>query len=206
MSQDFDSILPRRHDVPSIEAMQVRIQDGMCHSEDASKKFIGQEELRAVWDDLALRRMFPGPLWEDHEVQTIRDCYMRVFSVLVMIAWPGICDHDKSRFRIHFLHRPHHELADSNLPLAKQKLGFLKEYAISFREKQFAFCPVIIEEREASYIQDVAAERSLPFIGEGFPLGEGASGKVRKVVIARYCFRAMGKTLNAKVCSDNKLM
>ena len=206
MSQCSDSILPRGHDAPSIEAMQVRIQDGMCHSEDASKKFIGQEELRAVWADLGLRRMFPGPLWEEHEVQTIRDCYMRVLSVLVMIAWPGICDHDKSRFRKHFLHRPHHELADSNLPLTKHKLGFLKEYAISFREKQFAFCPVIIEEREASYIQEVAADRPLPFTGEEFPLGEGASGKVKKVVIARYCFHAMGNTLNAKVCSDNKLM
>lgn len=91
-----------------------------------------------------------------------------------------------------------------NLPLANERLAFLKEYAISFREKQYAFCPVIIEEREVSCIQEVAADRPLPFTEE-LPLGEGVSGKVRKVIIARHCFRDTGKTLNVKVCGDIKL-
>lgn len=159
--------------LPSIEAMQIRIRDEMCHSQDASKRFIGQQELRALWADLGLRTMFPRHLWEDHEVQTIRGCYLKVLSILVMIAWPGVCGHDKSGFRKHFLQRPHHDLADPNLPLANDRLGFLKEYAINFREKQYAFCPIIIEEREVSYIQEVAADRPLPFTEEEGILGEG---------------------------------
>ncbi|CAD6579226.1 MAG: hypothetical protein ASARMPREDX12_009098 [Alectoria sarmentosa] len=149
--------------------------------------------------------MFPRHSWEDHEVQTIRGCYLKVLSILVMIAWPGVCGHDKSGFRKHFLQRPHHDLADPNLPLANDRLGFLKEYAINFREEQYAFCPIIIEEREVSYIQEVAADRPLPFTEEEGILGEGASGKVRKAVIARYCFRDLGRILNVKVWGDIKL-
>lgn len=204
ISQDSDSMLPQQHDAPSIEAMQIRIRDVMYHSEDSSKRFIGQEELRALWADLGLRRMFPSHSWDDQEIQTIRDGYLKVLSILVMIAWPGVCGHDKSRFRKHFLQRPHHDFADPNLPLANERLGFLKEYAINFREKQYAFCPVIIEECEASYIQEVAADRPLPFTEEELPLGEGASGKVRKAVIARYCYRDTKRVLNVKVCGDIK--
>lgn len=202
MSQGSIPILPQRRNAPNIEGTQNRIRDSMCYSQDASKRFIGEEELRAVWADIGLRTIFPMDSWEDHEVQTIRTSYLKVLSVLVMIAWPGVCGHDQSRFREHFLQRPHHDLADPNLPLAKERLAFLKEYAISFREKQLGFCPVVIEEREASYVQEIAADRPLPFTEEESTLGEGAFGKVRKVVIARYCFRATGKSLNMKVCSD----
>lgn len=205
MSPGSDLMLPQQHDTPSIEAMQIRIRDEMYHSGDVSKRFIGQQELNALWADLGLRRIFPSHSWEDHEIQTIRDCYLKVLSILVMIAWPGVCGHDKSRFRTYFLHRSQHDLADPNLPFANGRLGFLKEYAINFREKQYAFCPVIIEEREISYIQEVAADRPLPFTEEELPLGEGASGKVRKAVIAPYCFRDTGKILNVKVCGDIKL-
>ena len=205
MSQGSISIVPQWRNAPNIEAMQNRIRDTMYHSEDASKRFIGQEELRAIWADIGLRTIFPTHSWEDHEVQIIRKSYLKVLSVLVMIAWPGVCGYDQSRFREHFLQRPHDELADLNLPFAKERLAFLKEYAINFREKQLAFCPVIIEEREASYIQEIAADRPLPFTEEESTLGEGASGKVRKVVIARYCFGATERTLNVKVCSNIQL-
>lgn len=205
MSRSSDLIVPLQHDTPYIEAVQIRIRDGMYHSEDASKKFIGQQELHALWADLGLRTMFPSQSWEDHEIQTIRDKYLKVLSILVMIAWPGVCGHDKSGFRKHFLQRPDHDLADQNLPLTKVRLGFLKEYAINFLEKQYTFCPAIIEEREDPYIQEVAADRPLPFTEEELPLGEGASGKVRKVVIARYCFRDKEETLNAKVCDNIRL-
>ncbi|KAF6230789.1 hypothetical protein HO173_010905 [Letharia columbiana] len=48
MSRGSDLMLPQQHDAPSIEAMQIRMLDGMCHSEDASKRFIGQQELHAI--------------------------------------------------------------------------------------------------------------------------------------------------------------
>ena len=197
MSRGSGLILPQhaQYDALGVEAVQIRLRDAMCPN-----RFISQQELRALWADIGLRRMFPNQSWEDQEIQTIQDHYLKVLSILVIIAWPGICGHDKSGFRKHFLQR--HDLADPKLPLANEQLGFLREYAINFHEKQNAFCPVIIEEREGSCIQEVAADRPLPFTEEELPLGEGASGKVKKVVIAPYCFRDTQKTLNEKVCGD----
>lgn len=205
MSRDSDLKLPLQHDAPIIEAMQIRIRQEMCHSADVSKRFIGQQELRTIWAELGLRKMFPSHSWEEDDIKIIQDCYLKVLSILIIIAWPGVCSHDRSGFRKHFLQRPHHDSADPNLPLAEERLGFLKEYAINFRETQYAFCPVIIEEREVSYVQEVAADRPLPFTEEELPLGEGASGRVRKAVVARYCFRDTGNNLNLKVCGEIEL-
>ena len=178
--------------------MQLRIRDKMYHTEDASKRFIGQQELRTLWVDLELRRVFPSHSWEDHEITTIQCHYLKILSILVMIGWPGVCSNDKSGFREDFFQRPY--LTDRNLPLASESLRFLNEHAINFRERQSAFCPVTIEERRVSEIQIVAADRPLPFTEEESPLGEGASGKVKRVVIARECFRNTEDALNVKVC------
>ncbi|KAF6227584.1 hypothetical protein HO173_012223 [Letharia columbiana] len=176
MSRGSDLMLPQQHDAPSIEAMQIRMLDGVCHS------------------------------------QTIRDCYLKVLSILVLIAWPGVCSHDKSGFRKHFLQRPYHDLDDPNLPLANERLALLKEYAISFRENTYAFCPVIIEEREVSSIQEVAADRPLPFTEEELPLREGASGKEMHVACKtfhvagnfRRAFRRLGWVKEPK--EDTRIM
>ena len=202
MSRNPGFTRPRRHDTHIIEAMQIRIRDKMYHTEDASKRFIGQQELRALWVDLELRRVFPSHSWEDHEIRTIQRYYLKVLSILVMIAWPGVCSNDKSGFREGFFQRPY--LADRNLPLASKSLSFLNEHAINFRERQSAFCPVTIEERRISEIQKVAADRPLPFTEEESPLGEGASGKVKRVVIAREGFRSTEDAINVKVCGDIK--
>ena len=39
----------------------------------------------------------------DHKVKIIRTHYLLLLSTLVIIAWPGVCERDKSAFREHFV-------------------------------------------------------------------------------------------------------
>ena len=170
-----------------------QLESFMYNRNDISKRFITEENLLAVWTD-NLSKTFPYPQWHSDHVCKIRKSYLKVLSILVLIGWPN-SRINESLFQDSFLQ---FERSDQCLPFARDQLDLPDHLAESFDDWQYAFCPVLIEERDGGYnlggeIQTVPAKFRLPLI-EGNArereLGCGAFGIVQQVEIARqYCRR-----------------
>ena len=148
------------------------------HRQRTAHVFICKYDLEQVWADRPLIQIFPSYDSEDRE--DIRENYICVLSILIYIGWT-----DMSRFRPLFLREVGH--ADANLPFTD--LTFLGTSGHMFSLHQHEFKPVVIEERNERYIQNIPTEHRLPFIHEPELMGNGSYGSVTKRVIAPRCLR-----------------
>ena len=185
--------------VSPVKALQDAIRTRMYNADDpsdASRLFICEHNLQRAWRDHDLKTIFPSTKFSPEERETIRERFLRVLSVLILIGWSG--DDLVNKFRSQFLRVEGRE--DINLPLDEGKLGFLDISSFMFWQQQFAFCPAIIEESESSHIQRIKTDKRLPFTGKPVEVGGGAYGTVSQVTIAPRCLRHIGKdTENIKV-------
>ena len=172
----------------------VDIQDAinrkMCRPQ-TPYEFICKHDLNEVWPDERLRNLFPNFSWE--ECKTIRESYICVLSILVYIDWGDL----KTRFRPVFLREA--ERDDEHLPFTD--LDFLGTSRQMFASFQHAFTPVVIQEHNKNYIQDIPTESRLPFLHEPEDVGLGGYGSVTKRAIApRYLRNQADNKENPDVC------
>ena len=165
----------------------------MHNADNGSKRFITEEGLSEVWADVCFRDLFPESEWHDEEITSIRKCYRKILSILILIGWPNIGTSDLDWFRESFLSSANNQRNDTSLPLSEDDLDLEGPQAADFLQWQYAFCPVVIEERPGSFIQRIEKERRLPFIGDQTPLGYGGFGEVAKVTVAPRCYRDVAK-------------
>ena len=185
--------------VSPIKALQDAIRTRMYNADDASdasRVFICEYNLQRAWRDHDLKTIFPSTKFSAEERETIREHFLHVLSILILIGWSG--DDLVNKFRSQFLRVEGRE--DKDLPLDEGKLGFLDTSSFMFWQHQFAFCPAIIQESENSHIQRIEADRRLPFTGKPVEVGGGAYGSVSQVTIAPRCLRHIDRgTENFKV-------
>lgn len=162
------------------------------HRQRTAHVFICKYDLEQVWADRPLSQIFPSYKSEDWE--DIRGNYICVLSILVYIGWT-----DMSRFRPLFLREVGRD--DANLPFTD--LTFLGTSGHMFSLHQHEFKPVIIEERNERYIQNIPTEHRLPFIHDPEFMGNGSYGSVTKRVIATRCLRNEENNKdNPEVCGN----
>ena len=185
--------LTRGQAVSPIRALQIAIRTSMYNAgvaSEASRVFICEHNLDEAWKDHDLRTIFPSTKFSAEERKTIRERFLRVLSILILIGWSG--DDLVNKFRSQFL-RAAEGREDKDLPLDEDKLGFLDISSYIFWQQQFAFCPAIIEESDTSHLQRIDSDRRLPFDGKPREVGGGAYGSVSQVTIAPRCLRHKGK-------------
>ena len=174
------------------------IQDAILenmHRKKTSDMFICKHDLDLVWADHPLRNIFPN--FDMREWETIRKRYIRVLSILIVIDWTDL----RSRFRPVFLRDPGHD--DEHLPFTD--LSFLGTSRQVFDSYQHAFTPIVIEEREEKYIQDIPAEYRLPFINEPEDVRLGGYGSVTKRIIAPRCLKNKEDITDSPEVGDRSL-
>lgn len=160
------------------------------HRQNTAHMFISKHDLDQVWTDHPLRQIFPFFTTEEHE--SVRRDYICVLSILIYVGWT-----DLSRFRPLFLRETGRD--DSHLPFTD--VTFLGMSGQVFSSNQFAFKPVVIEERNERFIQDIPPEHRLPFLDEPKSMGNGGYGSVTKRVIAPRCLRNKEENKdNPEVC------
>ena len=156
--------------------------------------FICKHDLDLVWSDHPLRSLFPN--YEQREWDSIRESYICVLSILILINWPDL----KSNFRPTFLREA--ERDDEHLPFTD--LAFLGASGQVFSFFQYAFKPIIIEEHSQKYIQVIPSEYRLPFINEPEGVRLGGYGSVTKKVVAPRCLKNKESKLdNPEVCAHS---
>ena len=158
----------------------------MHHTQDPSKMFISDSELRAVWQEYLLSTIFPAQRWTPEQWQQIRKDYLKVLSILIWIDWTPIAEN----FRAVFFMHP--DRSDANLPFSMDKLSFLTGSALAFFQSQFAFLPIIIQEKDEMYVHELKPFERLPFTGEACEFASGGFGLITKVVIAPRCLLSKG--------------
>ena len=175
--------------ISPLKSVQDAIRTRMHNAEDpsdASRVFICEDDLQRAWQNHDLKTIFPPTKYSREELETIRDRFLRVLSVLIFIGWSS--DDLVNKFRSQFLRVVGRE--DNNLPMNKEKLEeFLDTSFYMFWHLQFAFCPAIIQESGYSHIQRIETDRRLPFSGKPVEVGGGAYGRVSQVTIAPRCLR-----------------
>ena len=185
--------------ISPVKSLQDAIRTRMYNADDpsdASRVFICEHNLQRAWRDHDLKTIFPPSKYSLEEIETIRDRFLRVLSVLILIGWSS--DDLLNKFRFQFLRAAGRE--DNDLPIERERLEFLDTSSLMFWQQQFAFCPAIILESEYSHIQRIETYRRLPFSGKPVEVGGGAYGRVSQVTIAPRCLRhAENGTDNYKV-------
>ena len=174
-----------------VKAIQEAIRAGMYNSDDpsdASKVFICEHNLELAWRGHDLKNIFPSTKFDNEDRKVIRESFIRVLSILLLIGW-SIKDL-KNKFRPLFL-RAGRE--DNKFPLPEEQLSFLDTSSFIFWQQQFAFYPAIIQESETSYIQEIEKNRRLPFSGKPVEVGHGGYGRVSRESIAPRCLQNRGK-------------
>ena len=194
-----DGLRNPSHGVENLDPLaqiQMAILQRMHRQDDSSKIFICDRELRTVWEFYNLRDIFPSQRWWEDERQKIRAEYLKVLSILICIDWTDL----ELLFRPYFFMRPDQDRNDASLPLSETQLGFLRRSAHLFSQMQYAFIPVIIEEHDTRYIQQLRSKERLPFIEDSLEIGSGGFGVVSKVIIApEYLFHTDNRTKNSEV-------
>ena len=185
--------------ISPVKSLQDAIRTGMHNADDpsdASRIFICEHNLQRAWRDHDLKSIFPPSKYSPEERKTIRDRFLRVLSVLILIGWSS--DDLLNKFHFQFLRAVGRE--DINLPIDKEKLEFLDTSSFVFWQHQFAFCPAVVLESEYSHIQRIEKDKRLPFTGKRVEVGGGAYGSVSQVTIAPRCLRHIDrKTENIEV-------
>ena len=178
----------RERTISPVSSLQDAIRTRMYNADDpsdASRIFICEQDLLNAWQNHNLNTIFPPTKYNPEEIETIRNRFLRVLSVLIFIGWSS--DDLVSKFRSQFLRAGGRE--DNDLPIDKEKLKFLDASFYMFWQYQFAFCPAIILESGNSHIQRIETNRRLPFSGKPVEVGGGAYGRVSQVTIAPRCLR-----------------
>ena len=189
----------RERTISPVSSLQDAIRTRMYNADDpsdASRIFICEHDLQTAWQNHNLNTIFPPTKYSPEEIETIRNRFLRVLSVLIFIGWSS--DDLVNKFRSQFLRAGGRE--DNDLPIDKEKLKFLDASFYMFWQYQFAFCPAIILESGNSHIQRIETNRRLPFSGKPVEVGGGAYGRVSQVTIAPRCLRhTENSTENFKV-------
>ena len=164
------------------------------HRRQTPHRFICKRDLDLIWADHPLRNIFPK--FEQRDYESIRDSYICVLSILILINWPDL----RSHFRPFFLREP--ERDDEHLPFTD--LDFLGASGQVFSDYQHAFKPVIIEEHSQKHIQDIQSEYRLPFINEPEDVRLGGYGSVTKRIVAPRCLKNKESNQdNPEVCGHS---
>ena len=182
----MDSASPRRK-------IQDAIRQKMHHNQDWSKMFICKAELLSVWKDYDLSLIFPSQRWTSQEYQEIRDGYLKVTSILISIDWSGLVENFRSLF---YKHKARN---DNHLPFQLQQLDFLDTSAFNFFQNQYAFVPVVLEDKDEMYVHRLSHLQRLPFTKIDNGIGSGGYGDVSRVEIAPRCLLRDGLD-NVEVC------
>lgn len=176
-----------------LESIHQAIENAMRHRHDLSKRFICEPDLRQIWGTFGLQTIFPSRSWNTQTIDVIRNEYLKVLSILIYV---GITPSDlMAHFRAQFVGYPN-QRSDRNLPLHSKELSFLQgRLRRAFCEEQYAFIPVVIEERENSHVQIVESERRLPFLEGSVEIGWGGYGRITEVTIAPRQFYSQAREL-----------
>ena len=141
--------------------------------------FICKHDLDLVWADHPLCDIFPS--FNSKDCESIRKSYICVLSILIFVNWADL----RSLFRPLFLRMPGRD--DEHLPFTD--LAFLGASRRLFADYQYAFMPVVIEEHNQKWIQEIPTEYRLPFINDPEDVRLGGYGSVTKRVIAPRCLK-----------------
>ncbi|KAL8796007.1 MAG: hypothetical protein Q9195_001583 [Heterodermia aff. obscurata] len=157
----------------------------MHHFQDPSKMFIGDSELRAVWQDYTLSTIFPAEAFTLEQWQQIRKDYLKVLSILIWINWTPLAE----QFDDVFFKHP--DRGDAYLPFSIEDLFSIEKHSVAFEgsglmffQFQYAFLPVVIHQSEKMFVRNLEPMERLPFIDAAHELGSGGFGHITKVVIA----------------------
>ena len=167
-------------------SIQEAIHQKMHHNQNPSKMFISESDLRTVWQEYTLSSIFPNQRWTMDQWRRIRTEYLKVLSILILIDWTPLAEN----FRALFYMYP--DRRDESLPFSKDKLSFLGTSALIFFQSQFAFLPVVIQDKDEMFVHNLKPLERLPFIEEACDIGSGGFGDVTKVMIAPRCLLSKG--------------
>jgi hypothetical protein len=148
---------------------------------ESGKKIIFPIDIKAVWAPRYVHSFYTAQAW--YEAAWDKTCtmhaYLRIMSILIWIDYAP----DKWKdFGQDFI-KP--ERNDERLPFEREELqNFLGDRIVAnnFYERQWKFCPLIIQERAEPYRLDKAQQ--LPWCEEPKEVGRGAFGIVKQHTIA----------------------
>ncbi|GIK06666.1 hypothetical protein Aspvir_002316 [Aspergillus viridinutans] len=158
--------------------------------EDLNRCFICKHDLEKLWQDKErIRRLLPDSTKAAVIALVQREMFV-ILSVLVLIGaiWQDsdilkklLKDDDTPRYK------------DDDIPLSLDRIAeFLDPpHDGLFHEKQFRFCPFIVDCHQTQQVHDVPQNWRLPFDKEE-ELGLGSFGQVDLVKIAPRCFKEVG--------------
>lgn len=159
---------------------------------DTNRSFITEDQIHSIWDRLLSTDFSEPGMPNDNDVPMPRDIntrgkeLLKIVSILVLIHWDHWSDFQSIFFLTGGL--PRLERTDAELPFTYEVLkqpDFLGGYATLFRDNQFAFLPIIIEEgHDQVYTQNYR----LPIVSESKDVETGSYGEVTQVSVAKGCF------------------
>ena len=187
---DLESLEKKiRNDIESLERCSTKIGE--------RKTIILHHELLDFWRKENRDQFYKSQKWCTPEMtrnDSMRN-YFKIMSILILIKFDNW-----NMFDVIFIKS---QLSDEKLPFKREKLrskDFLADYfGREFFDKQWMFCPMIIE--ESSVLQRCEPERRFPFIEKTEEIGSGSAGRVCKEVIAPHHIRY--STLSGSRPSEN---
>lgn len=162
-------------------------------------EFILDDDIYGVWNSTRLQILSRGLDWEDtgSQVRVLAE-YRKVLSILVWIHWEE-WGHFKEVFLDHLNRNGQPDRTDEDLPFAKDSHFLRQSQRHEFLSRQYIFIPVVLVEESQYDTTDAEYDKQhrMPFL-ESKIIGEGATGVVRKELVAAKHFRR-GDSLNTTV-------
>jgi hypothetical protein len=166
------------------KALQGELFDNLENHQvgEKDKEIILPEAVQSIWAPRCYHRFYTRQAWYDDQWDKsyIIHRYLRIMSILIHINFPR---EEWENFGYIFIDKGRE---DKFLPFTLEALqhpDFLgRVVGKNFYERQWAFCPVHIYEREEPYI--LKGRERLPWIDEPESIGRGVSGIVRKQTLA----------------------
>ncbi|KAL8732314.1 MAG: hypothetical protein Q9181_004016 [Wetmoreana brouardii] len=168
-----------------IDEMYRKITEKIYPGYSQPGPFVCESDLKVIWSDEGyIRRMLDYS--DDDYVHFVKYHLLKTLSTLVLVNVPD----PKQALDLLCPDIPRQGLI-SRFPFPKQALGCLPiQQRDSFFEKQYLFCPIVIENRPKAGIIYKDAMYRLPFIDTISPtVGSGGYGNVRINKIAPHYYR-----------------
>ncbi|KAF7163793.1 hypothetical protein CNMCM6106_000556 [Aspergillus hiratsukae] len=156
-------------------------------SDEPARSFICKHDLEKLWQDKErIRRLLPAAT-KDSVIALVQKELFVILSILVLIG--AISQHsDILEKLLRDDHTPRYK--DDQIPLSLGRIAEFLEppHESLFHEKQYLFCPFIIDCNQVDQVRDVKPDLRLPFEKQA-ELGLGSFGQVDLIKIAPRCFR-----------------
>lgn len=167
------------------------------HVGEKDKEIILPQAVKDTWALKCHHEFYTCQAWYNPtwDADYFMDDYLRIMSILIFINFPTP---EWRNFKSIFIDR---ERKDEHLPFPQEVLqnqDFLgKLNGKNFFERQWAFCPIRVYEREEPFM--LKGRQHLPWIDEPIKIGDGASGVVRKQTLAAHFLIYNNQGVNPKV-------